>query len=344
MSNKATFLSILCLLLVCQHSLGQTLNKCLPFFTNEKVGFDLVGIETANQKKPYTVTLPPHKNARINAAAVLSEVTFNLCGLMQKPEKCPEVPGGAFGYYYINGNCMPMIILTSNIVREPILIENKVKGVSLTYKNDNLDDEKKKVLGPNIQFKVTCNKDNTGVAKWTPSINLLTGELITLSTEHATGCGKGIDDLLDIFQQNKWICCSIFIVIGIIFCLFGRHAYKWTLMLCGFLLGFMAVAGLCYSFGLFHNAQESTKWIALGAAILVGLIVGFLLFKFEVATVMLVCGLLFVVIAIAIIATFLANVEMNKWLEIGIIILVGCIGSALGAYFKEYPFVNLVQS
>ena len=335
MTRTSSLLNLVCLLLACQLAISQTANRCLPFFTSQKVGFDLVPIETANQQKPYAVSLQPHTNDRLGVFVTIGSVEFNLCGLMTKPDSCPDVPGGAFAYYLFDGKCTPMIVLTSNVVREPITVDNKVNGVSLLYNNDNLDADKKKFMGPNVQFRVTCNKENTGVAKWSASINFLNGEQVTLTAEHASGCGKGIDDILDLFEQNKVICCIIFVGIGIIFAFFGRHAYKWTLMLCGFQIGFISVAGVCYSFGIFHNAVDSTKWIALASAIIVGLIVGFLLYKFEVATIMLVCGLLFVLITMAILTTFLASVEINKWLEIGILILAGALGAILGAYFKE---------
>ena len=144
-----------------------------------------------------------------------------------------------------------------------------------------------------------------------------------------------IDDLLDIFQQNKVICCIIFVLIGLLFTFFGRNAYKFTLIFCGFILGFITIAGLCYSFGLMTAATDQTKYIIFGISLLVGIIAGYLLYKFEVATIMIVCGLLTVIIVMAIIATFFANVAINTYVELVILVAAGMLGAALGAYFKE---------
>lgn len=332
MNNRFLILPALILFCTLQIVAGQTVNRCLPFFTKEKIGFDLVDIDKATQNKGYSVGLPTHNNTKLETLVINGAVEFNLCAQLQKPEKCKDVPGEAFAYYFTDTKCLPMVILTSNSVREPISLDSKVNGVAITYNNDNLDDSKKKAMGPNLRFKITCNKDKTGVAQWSSQVD---GNVVTLSTEHATGCGKGLEYLLAIFEEHKYICSVIFVFIGVIFCFFGRNAYKWTLLLCGFLLGFFAIGLLSYSFGLLNNPKTSTTWIILGLSVLAGLIVGFLLFKFEVATIMLVCGCLFGLIAIAILATFLAGVEINKWLELVIVIVISGIGAALGAYFKE---------
>lgn len=328
--NQVLLLSVL--FLVLEIASSQTINRCLPIFTKEKTGFDLVDIDKSNQNKGYDVKLLPHINVRLNKTVLLSNVKFNLCGLLPKPDTCTEPPGGAFAYYFMDGTCLPMVILTSNSARDPITLQNKVNGVAITYNNDNVDDTKKKALGPNLRFSITCNKDKTGIAQWSSQVD---GEVVTLSTEHASGCGKSMEDLLAIFDQNKIICCIIFVVIGVIFCFFGRNAYKWTLLLCGFLIGFFTIALLSYSFGLLNNPTTAMAWIIFGVSILVGLIVGFLLFKFEIATIMLVCGALFALIALAILATFLASVEINKWIELLIVVASAGLGAILGAYFKE---------
>lgn len=143
---------------------------------------------------------------------------------------------------------------------------------------------------------------------------------------------------MDIFQQNKVITFIIFFAIGLLFCFFGRHTYKWTLLLCGFLLGFLLVAGICYSMGMFVQATSGRKYTILAIAVVVGLLIGFLLFYFEQTTVSLICGVLTVLIVKALLTFFFPNLQLNRYVELAILIIAGLIGGAIGAYYKEYTF------
>ena len=170
------------------------------------------------------------------------------------------------------------------------------------------------------------------MAQWSSTTE---GSFIVLSTEHVSGCPKALDDLLELVKMYRWFFSAGFIVIGIIFAFFGRHAYKWTLMLTGFILGFLVVAIVCYSFGLFHNSTSGTKYAILGVSLLVGLLAGFLLYKMETLTIMIVCGVLSSLIFMAIMTTFFANNNLEKWVLLALNIGVGVIGGILGGCFKE---------
>ena len=95
------------------------------------------------------------------------------------------------------------------------------------------------------------------------------------------------------------------------------------------------MAGFCYSMGMFVQAKDQTKYIILGIAIVVGLLVGFLLFYFEQTTVSIICGVLTCLIVKAILTFFLPNLVLNRFVEMAILLVAGMIGGSLGAYFKE---------
>lgn len=184
----------------------------------------------------------------------------------------------------------------------------------------------------NITFKVICNKQIKDNFKWTPSFE---NQYFIMTTEASHGCSYGISDILDIFQQNKVISFIVFFSIGLLFCFFGRHTYRWTLLLCGFLLGFLLVAGFCYSMGMFVQATDQRKYTILGIAVVVGLLIGFLLFYFEQTTVSMICGVLTCLIVKALLTFFLPNLVLNQYVEMAILLVAGMIGGSLGAYFKE---------
>lgn len=332
MSRKFTTTAVFLCLLLSAPAFSQLVNPCVPFFINERVAFDLTSIDAAIGGATYNISFPPFTNPKTKSLETNAKVEFRACGIAQRPANCPETPGGAFSYYFSNNICFPQIVPLSSQVKEVININSKVNGVALSYNNDKLTEEQKKGVGPNLRYRITCNKDITGAPKWSHTTE---GEYIVLSTEHSSGCPKNLDDFLELVKMYKWIFGLIFVAIGVIFAFFGRHAYKWTLMLTGFVLGFFVVAIISYSFGIFHNSSDGLKWGILAVSLLVGLIVGFLLYKLETMTVMLVCGVLSSLIFMAIMSTFFANNNMDKWLLLALTIAVGFIGGALGACFKE---------
>lgn len=311
---------------------AQTLNRCVPFFTSELVSFDLTSLDASLNGANYSVAVRPHTNPKTNKSVVLSKVEFKVCGIATRPSSCPEVPGGAFSYYYADGVCYPQNVLLSTQDKEVIKVNSKSNGIVLTYSNKNLPEDLKKVTGPDLRFKITCNKEKTGVAQWSETID---NGVIVFSTEHAAGCPKALDDLLELVKMYKWFFAAGFIAIGIVFAFFGRNAYKWTLFLAGFILGFLLVAIVCYSFGLFHNSTDGKKYAILAISLLVGLLVGFILYKVETFTVMIVCGVLSSMIFMAVMTTFFANNNLEKWVLLAITIGVGVVGGVLGGCYKE---------
>ena len=332
MAIKSIWFTIFVCLLVSSPALSQTLNRCVPFFSSQRVAFDLTSLDSALNGGNYTIKYASLLNPKTGAFALDGRIEFRVCAIANVPAGCPEVPGGAFAYYFADGKCQPMVLLTSPQEKDVITVDGKVNGITIGYNNNNLDQDKQKALGPNLRMRITCNKDITNAAKWSVSTDK---DYYVISTEHKAGCKNDLDDLLELVKLYKWIFAIVFIIIGGIFTFFGRHAYKWTLLLTGFIMGFLLVAVICYSFGLFHSSTENTRYVILAVSFLMGIIAGFILFKLEAVTVLIVCGVLSSLIFMAIMSTFFANLELNKYLFMAIIIAVGVIGGALGACYKE---------
>ena len=315
----------------------QTVNRCVPFFVDEKVSFNLVPIDSANNNNAFDVTLLPFMDAS-GTLIVSSKVVFRLCGNVNPPSGCPIEFGKAqpFAYVIEGTTCRVLAGILSSQTKTVSKTNNDINGVVLTYTNGNLSEDLKKMVKYNLKVKVECDKTITNNINWSAVGDK---DTITLSTKAAAGCKYGLNDILDIFESNRYICFAAFIAIGLLFTLFGRHAYKWTLLLCGFLLGFLLVAGICYSMGMFVGAESGKKYAILGAAIAVGLLIGLLLFCLENTTVSLVCGVLTALIVTALISLVFPSLEINKWVELGILIAAGGIGGAIGSCYKDEMLV-----
>lgn len=313
-------------------TIAQTVNRCMPFFTSEKLGFDLVKIDTANQNKMFSLSnLNFLEN--VTKPVVNANIYFRLCNTFEPPAGCPKDVPQVTGYFQEGQDCRPLNMLLTKMEPKPLKDSNgKVTGVVLDYNSDTLDANMKKAIRYNLKFKVTCDKNITGNATW--SFTYETGYAV-LSTSHAAGCSYGLSDILDIFENNKIICCTVFCFVGLLFTFFGRSAFRWTMLLCGLLIGFILVAGVCYALGMFVEATEQKKYMILGGAILAGVIVGFLMFYFEKSTISMVCGILTVMIAKAMLTLFFPGLVLNTYAEMGILLGAGSLGGAIGTCFKE---------
>lgn len=333
---------VVVLLLACatQVAICQSINRCLPWFSDEKISFNLVGLDDANKDKKYFTNLfvGPQVDTAKNQMVPPGTIYFKVCSsITDIPSGCQSVPEATAYFVTLNGTCLPLNVIMSSIKSSPLKNSSTVTGVSVGYDNSALPSPYNAAMIYNVKYSITCDKAITNNFVWTSSWDN-SGRYIVLSTSAAAGCNMGISDILDIFQNNKMITFAVFLAIGLLFCFFGRHSYKWTLLLCGFLLGFLVVAGMCYSMGMFVNATDQRKYMILGIAALVGLLAGFLLFYFEQTTVSLICGVLTALMVKALLSLFFPTLITNNYVEMAILMVAGIIGGAVGSYFKEYEF------
>lgn len=326
---------LLLLLLSLELVLAQTMNKCLPVSIKDKASWTIAAIDGDANNTGWNVSILAFTDTAIPKVYGPSNIAFRLCGAMTPPANynCTTVPDGiAYFYEVATGICMPLTMIQSTMTASAIIVNGKIGGVQLDYNNANVPQSAKALMKYNLRYVITCDTSVTSKYDWTFSFS---NGIMTLTTKAASGCGYSLTDLLDIFQQNKYITGAVFVLIGLLLAFFGRHAYRWTLLLCGFLLGFLLVAAVCYSFGMFNTSNTSQTYIILGIAVFVGIVLGLLLFYLEKTTVSIVCGILFVLIVKAVFTLFLPNVALNQWVELGILFAAGLIGGILGSIFKE---------
>ncbi len=326
---------VIVLLLACaaQVAMAQSINRCLPFFINEKISYDLVGLDAANKGNNFNNTFLGGVDTEKNRPVPPGSIVFKVCSAITNvPQGCTSAPEATAYFIAADNKCFPLNAILSNINSAPLKDSSSITGVSVAYDNSKLAGQNDTMY--NLKFNIKCDKSITENFAWTSSWDQ-SGRFIVLSTTAAAGCNKGISDILDIFQNNKIITFAVFFTIGLLFCFFGRHSYRWTLLLCGFLLGFLLVAGVCYSMGMFVNATDQKKYAILGIAAGVGIIVGFLLFYFEQTTVSLICGVLTVLIVKALLTLFFPTLITNNYVEMAVLMVAGMIGGAIGAYYKE---------
>ena len=80
-------------------------------------------------------------------------------------------------------------------------------------------------------------------------------------------------------SENKIVMCIIFIVVGVFVCFLGRKLFKPILFIAGILLGVALVWLICYSTFLSNTTKQWVFWLVLAISILIGIILGYVLFK-----------------------------------------------------------------
>ena len=321
-------------LVLIQSAVTQSVNRCVPFFLKEKVGFDLVGVDSSNKNSNFDVTIIGFKDEVSGKFVVGGKIVFRMCANVLPPQGCPAdlEKSQPFAYFIEGTDCKVIGSMMSSQEKALLQSNGKIDGVSLSYSNKNIPEQFKAGTRFNLRYEVKCDPAKTENLSWS---SVYDRDYIVLTTSSKAGCSYGMSDVMDIFESNRYICFGIFIFIGLVFTFFGNSAYKYTLLLAGFLLGFLIVAGIAYSLGMFINASDSLKYQILGGGILFGVIVGFLLFYFEKSTISLVCGVLATLMVIAILNLYFPKLELNRWVELGILVAAGIIGGVLGNIYKN---------
>lgn len=322
---------IIVLCLLARFSLCQTLNRCMPYFLNEKIAYSLVAMDISNENKNYEVPMSNFTDEKIQKSVDNATVFFKLCTAATAPPGCQNVPE-AIAYFKDGSDCKVLSVLTSEIENNLIMTNGSISGVSIGYNSANVDGQAKAQVRYNVKFEVTCDRSVTKGFQWSTRYQL---GYIVLSTKSLAGCSFGISDILDIFQSNKYICFPIFILTGLILTFFGRNSFKWTLLICGFLIGFLAVAGTCYSFGLFVEATTTKKYTILGIAILVGIIGAIALCYFESTALALACGSLTALIVKAVMTLFIPTFKPSSFVEMAILLGSALLGGMVANCFRE---------
>ena len=102
---------------------------------------------------------------------------------------------------------------------------------------------------------------------------------ILIADSKAACPDASLNALWKVISSNKYVMGIIFILIGTFVCFLGRKLFAPILFIAGILLGVALVWIICYSTFLSNNSKGWVFWLVLGISILIGLLIGCLLFK-----------------------------------------------------------------
>ena len=305
--------------------------RCTKLFTDESnpISFDL------NLVKPTDVNNPLKLNNGITSAQFLPCSGIQ-AKLVPAEWKCQNTFDQNQVYFFDGTTCYALTTDASIATFEFSKDEKgKATGVSITYDNSKVPAEtKSKLYSKNLKIIVKCDNDvKDSDAVW--SYNLMSLNYLEFTTSAKAGCGTSYRDLLDFFNNNKYVFGLAFIAIGILFTFFGRRFFSITLILIGFLIGFLAVAGLAYSISFFQGADTKKVVVLMIISVLLGALVAWIFNAFKVVSTMAAVGALFFFIANAILRLYLTRYITTTMGEFAVVIVVVIIGVLFGYVYSK---------
>jgi hypothetical protein len=327
--NKTIFAGIVALLLISSSLSVDIKNRCAPIWTDSnKIAFDLNMVTQDSIDKPDII-----KSGNLNIA-------MGLCNPIGSNDvdptwKCDIKPSNnmAFVYDTVANKCYPMTNTDSTVDQTLIKDNDEIKGVTLIYENKNTPDFS--YGNKNLKINIKCDKniDNSKIS-WT--VDDSDSKYIVFTTSAKAGCGVSFKDLVTIFENYKFVAAGILFFVGLLFTFFGKRFFTITLTLTGFLIGFLSIAGTAYVFSAMQTADNKKIGVILFIAFLMGLLVGYLFYKFKVLTTMGAVGLLFFMIGNAVERLYLARWVNQQWQIICILVLFVLVGVAFGYFYSKH--------
>lgn len=310
-------------------------NKCLPLFTgSNSVAFDLNSVNPTNAQTPLTV---------VGAG---SSSQFVLCNpipssALNADWKCTPVSGSIAYIYDTASTTCKALNSEDSIINSAINMDSdqKVSGVTLSYDNSNASaTDKPNLYGKNLQIVMNCdaNIQNQNAA-WTYTEN---DKYVVFSSASSAGCGNSLKDLFGIFEKYRIVSSIVLGAFGVLFAFFGKKLFTITLTLCGFLTGFLSIAGVAYAFSALQNADSKKVTVILILSTLLGILLAYIFYKFKKVTTMVALGFLFFFIGNAILRLYLVKLNLANWIQIVILIVIVGLGVTGGYLFSEYKYCN----
>jgi hypothetical protein len=331
MASKTIIAGIVGLLLVAGNLSITVQNRCAPIWTDSnKIAFDLNLVSQNNIDKPDTVSAPG------------LDIALALCNPITPAQidptwDCPNKPTDNMVYVKETdtNKCSPMTNSNSKLVQNLIKDDDdKITGITLTYENqDAAQDFSYK--NKNLKVVINCNKDiDNSKIQW--SVDDSDEKFIVFTTSAKAGCGHSLKDLVALFQNYKFIAAGIMFFLGLLFTFVGKRFFTITLTLTGFLIGFLSIAGTAYLFSAMQTADNKKIGAILIIAFLMGLLIGYLFYKFKVLTTMGAVGLLFFMIGNAVQKLYLARWVNQPWAVICILVVFVLIGVGFGYCYSKH--------
>jgi hypothetical protein len=329
MVAKSTF-ATLCMVLLASSVMTVTIkNRCMPaWYDSNGIAFDLNPVKTQPREKPDNITTDS------------LTIAFMMCNPIVPSDvdptwACDNKPDANIAYILdkATGKCYPMTNPASELMPELIKEGDEVKGVRMIYSNqDTKEDFSYK--NKNVKINVMCNKDidNSNIQWIVDDSEPL---YVTFTTSAKAGCGASVKDLISLFNDFKLVAAGILLLVGILFTFFGKRFFTITLTVTGFLIGFISISGSAYIFGAMQTADSKKIGVLLLISFLLGLLIGWVFYKFRKLTTMAACGILFFFIGNALLRLYLSRWIVQNWAEIAFLVLVVVIGVSFGYKFSN---------
>jgi hypothetical protein len=326
-----TFLKTIAILLVVGSiSSAAIQNRCLPLFTGtNSVAFDLNSVNPVNAETPLTLVGTGSTSQFVLCNPIPSSV-------LNADWKCNSVSGSiAYIYNTASKTCKALNSADSTIVSAINLDSNQnVNGVTISYDNSNASTtDQPNLYGKNLQIVMNCdlNVQNQNAA-WTYAEN---DKYVVFTSASSAGCGNSLKDLFGIFEKYRIVSSIVLAAFGVLFAFFGKKLFTITLTLCGFLTGFLSIAGVAYAFSALQNADSKKVTVILILSTLLGILLAYIFYKFKKVTTMVALGFLFFFIGNAILRLYLVKLNLATWIQISIIAVIVLLGVLGGYFFSE---------
>lgn len=306
-------------------------NRCAPIWTDSnKIAFDLNMVKKDSFDKPDSIVA-----GNLNIA-------FGLCNPISTSQVDPTWPctskpqdNMVYVFDHLTNKCSPMTNVASTLKQDLTKDgDDNINGITLTYENHDVPADFS-YKGKNLKVNIKCNKDiDNSKIEWT--VDDSDSKYLIFSTSAKAGCGHSLKDLIALFENYKFVAAGILFFLGILFTFFGKRFFTITLTLTGFLIGFLSIAGTAYLFSAMQTADNKKIGVIFFIAFLMGLLVGYLFYKFKVLTTMGAVGLLFFMIGNAVERLYLARWVNQQWAVICILVVFVVIGVAFGYYYSKH--------
>lgn len=128
-----------------------------------------------------------------------------------------------------------------------------------------------------IIFEILCD---SSISDTRPTIERIKDQsddcVQYVQISHEAGCKVGdLNGLWRFVEDNSWIFCIVFMVIGAFYTVFGLKLLRPTLFIIGTLTTMAALLFLFYVLILPNNVDQWAGWVILACSAILGLIVGF---------------------------------------------------------------------
>lgn len=319
-----------CLFLLASSAMSVAVkNRCLPaWYDSNGIAFDLNPVKTQPINKPDSITTDSLM------------IAFKMCNAISPSEidptwGCDNKPESNIAYILdkATGKCYPMTNETSELKPELIKEGDDVKGVRLIYTNkDTISDFFYK--NKNIKINIMCNKDiDNSSIQWI--IDDSDPLFLIFTTSAKAGCGASVKDLISLFNNFKLAAAGIIFLVGILFTFFGKRFFTISLTITGFIIGFISISGTAYIFGAMQTSDSKKIGVLLLISFLLGLLIGWVFYKFRKLTTMAACGILFFLIGNALLRLYLSRWIIQNWAEIAFLVVVVIIGVGFGYQYSN---------